>query len=180
MTAGPAIIRWLIGVVTLVVSAALGGCDAPVGDYLAASSISRSGFAKHDVGRAVADGQDIRLWGFVDHGNVRTDRCAIDARDGSVNGVEPAATTWQFNLKASERDRAGASFAVCVPMDDGAEQLQRMFLADASAGRPTRVFVTGRIFTFDAPTNYRRRTGLYMRLRSSGDVLLAPPAPVAP
>jgi hypothetical protein len=49
-------------------------------------------------------------------------------------------------------------------------------LADAAAGRPTRVFVRGRIFTFDAPTNYSRAVGLYMDLESSADVLLTPAA----
>ncbi len=65
--------------------------------------------------------------------------------------------------------------SACRSMKDRPE-LQRRFLADAAAGRPTRVFVKGRIFTFDAPTNYRHAIGLYMEVGSSVDVLPGSPA----
>jgi hypothetical protein len=87
----------------------------------------------------------------------------------------PDAATWCFDLKARENDEAGHSFAVHVPADDGRDDLLRAFLADARAQRPTRVFLKGRLFTFDAPTNVATRSGLYMQLQSSQDILLRPP-----
>jgi hypothetical protein len=35
--------------------------------------------------------------------------------------------------------------------------------------------VTGRVFTFDAPTNVTPLTGLYLELESSDDILLEVP-----
>ena len=46
------------------------------------------------------------------------------------------------------------------------------FVADAQAGRPSKVFVSGRLATFDAPSSDRVRTGLIMEVQSSDDILL--------
>lgn len=157
----------------LFVSAALCGCDDAIGEYVAASSISSSGLATRGFAGRVSDGQAIKVWGFVDAANVQTDRCTARPEAAPGPGADAPRSKWQFNLKARANDRAGASFAVCAPLDAGAAELQRRLLADVAAGRPTRVFVRGRIFTFDAPTNYRRAVGLYVETESSADVLLA-------
>ena len=176
MANGSTMMRRFIALLILFVSASLSGCDDSIGGYLAASTISSNGFAKRDFGRRVTDGQTLSVWGFVDHANVQTGRCTARVREDPANGMDPPPARWQFNLKARANDRAGESFAVCVPIDDGSARLQHRFLADAAAGRPTRVFVKGRIFTFDAPTNYRHAIGLYMEVGSSADVLPGSPA----
>jgi hypothetical protein len=61
---------------------------------------------------------------------------------------------------------------VRVPNDPGRDQLLWAFAADARAGRPTRVFVTGRIYPFVAPTNTSTLTGLYLEPRSSREIRL--------
>jgi hypothetical protein len=43
-------------------------------------------------------------------------------------------------------------------------------VADARARRATKLFVTGRLFAFDAPTQTLDRTGLYFQLRSSQNI----------
>jgi hypothetical protein len=48
-------------------------------------------------------------------------------------------------------------------------------MADASAQQPTKVFVTGKLFTFAAPANIAARTGLTMAVASSAAILLDPP-----
>ncbi|MDX1378892.1 MAG: hypothetical protein R3307_08590, partial [Anaerolineales bacterium] len=90
-------------------------------------------------------------------------------------GEGPDTSTWRFNLKAGENDEAGHSFPVFVPNDQARDGLLRLFLSDARAQRATRVFVTGRIFTHDAPTNLANLTGIYMELQSSDDILLELP-----
>ena len=61
---------------------------------------------------------------------------------------------------------------VRVPNDPGRDNLLRTFVADAKAGRPTKVFVKGTLHAFDAPTNGITLTGLYLELGSSGDICL--------
>jgi hypothetical protein len=89
------------------------------------------------------------------------------------SGEGPGPGTWRFNLKAEADDVVGRSFAVHVPNDAGWEDQLRRFVADARAGRPTKVFVSGRPFTFDAPTQARDLTGLYLELESSREIRLA-------
>jgi hypothetical protein len=69
----------------------------------------------------------------------------------------------------------GRSFAVLVPNDAGRECRLERFVADTRTGRATKVFVTGRLFTFRAPTQTLGLTGLYSRLRSSQDLRFDPP-----
>jgi len=49
------------------------GCDAQVGGYIPASSIARGGFVSNENAAAKAVGREIKLWGFVDHGNLYGD-----------------------------------------------------------------------------------------------------------
>ena len=166
--------RYLI-LAGLVASLLLAGCNGQVGDYTAASSISKGGFARNgEELRALAD-QEVKLWGFVDHSNMYGDEGAKAILGDWWSGAGPDATTWRFNLKARAGDAAGKSFAVYVQNDEGRDELLRRFVEDASAGRPTRVFLTGRIVIFDAPTNNATLTGLTLELQSSDDVLLALP-----
>ena len=162
--------------IMLIFTAVMGGCDAPVGDYLPASAISRNGFAWDAASVGRIEGQAVKLWGYVDHANLYGDDGAREILGEWWSGPGPSAAAWRFNLKARAEDGAGQSFAVHVPNDAGRDELLRIFRADAESGRPTRVFVTGRLATFDAPTNAADRTGLVLETESSQDILLAPPA----
>ena len=167
--------RYLGGFIMLVVTLYLSGCSGQTGDYVAASSISRNGFARDAAAMRKMDGQEVKLWGFVDHGNLYGDEGAKEILGDWWSGEGPTATTWRFNLKANEDDEVGQSFAVHVPNDEGRDALFRTFVADAGAGKPTKVFLRGRLRTFDAPTNAAALTGLRMELESSDDIRLEPP-----
>jgi hypothetical protein len=158
--------------ITLVVSVFVAGCDRRTGDYVAASSISQNGFARDGNAMRALNGQEVKLWGFVDHNNMYGDGGARLILGDWWSGEGPRAATWQFNLKARADDQAGKSFAVHVPNDQGRDDLLRLFVADAKAGKPTQVFITGRLFTFDAPTNAGVFTGLYIELQSAHDIQL--------
>jgi len=159
----------------LVVALLLAGCSQQVGDYVAASSISRNGFARDGNKMRKVDGQEIKIWGFVDHDNLYGDEGAKEILADRWSGDGPSPATWRFDLKAKADDEAGHSFSVHIPNDQRRDDLLKAFVADARAGKPTRVFVTGRIFTFDAPTNVTPLTGLYMELQSSDDIRLQLP-----
>ena len=160
----------------LAVSLLLAGCQQQVGDYVAASSISRNGFARDDAALSRVDGQEVKLWGYVDPSNLYGDASAQAILGDWWSGEGPDAATWRFNLKARAGDEAGQSFAVDVPNDQGRDDLLRAFVADAQSQRPTKVFVTGRLTTFDAPATDRVRTGLTMEVQSSDDILLEAPS----
>ncbi len=164
-----------LSLIMLVATMFLAGCSEQMGDYLAASSISKAGFARNGEAMRKADGQEIKVWGFVDHGNMYGDEGARMILEDWWSGDGPNATTWRFNLRASKDDEAGHSFPVHIPNDQGRDDLLKVFLADARAQQPTKVFVKGRIFTVDAPTNVTSLTGLYMELESSHDILLELP-----
>jgi len=152
------------------------GCSNQIGDYVAASSISRNGFARDAEAMRKLDGQEIKVWGFVDYGNIYGDAGAKAILGDWWSGDGPDAGTWRFNLKADPGDKTGNSFPVLAPNDPGRDELLKAFLADANAQRPTRVFVKGKLHTFDAPTNTGALTGLSLELESSDDILLGPPA----
>jgi uncharacterized protein len=150
-------------------------CGDQAGDYLAASSISSFGFAKNDEQIRAWQGKKIRLWGFVDHQNLYGDESAREILGEWWSGYGPDSGTWRFNLKAKEDDPAGRSFAVFVAADPGRDELLKVFLADARAGRSTKVYLEGSLLTFDAPTNGRLLHGLRMELQSSRDIRLTLP-----
>jgi hypothetical protein len=75
-------------------------------------------------------------------------------------------------IKAQADDAVGKSFAVTVPNDAGRDELLRRFVADAQAQQPTKVFVAGRLTTFEAPSSDRVRTGLMLDVQSSSDIRL--------
>jgi len=77
-------------------------------------------------------------------------------------------------IQARKDDEAERSLAVHVPNDPGRDELLRTFPADAGAGKPTTVFVKGKIFTFAAPANLRRYTRPYMDVQSSRDIGFQP------
>ncbi len=141
--------------------------------YTAASSLTRNGFAKDDEQVRGLDGQVVQLWGFVDHGNIYGDESAKAILGDWWSGAGPDASTWRFNLKANAGDATGQSFAVHVSNDAGRDDLLRAFAADAQAGRPTKVFIAGRLSTFDAPSTDRVRTGLLLDVQSSSDISIA-------
>jgi len=152
----------------------LAGCSEQMGDYVAVSSISTDGFAKQTV--HIVDGQVVKLWGFADHGNLYGNEGAQEILQEWWSGPGPDENSWRFNLMAAADNEIGHSFPVYVPNGAGRDDLLRAFVADARTQKPTRVFVTGRLFTFDAPGNVTTRIGLYMEAASAHDVLLAPQA----
>jgi hypothetical protein len=151
------------------------GCQQQAGGDVAASSISRDGFALDGAALRRLDGQEIKLWGYVDHGNLYGDAGARAILQEWWSGDGPNAKTWRFNVKANADDEAGRSFAVHVPNDSGRDPLLTRFLADARTGRPTKVFVKGKLLTFDAPTSGTLLTGLIVEPSSSRDILLEAP-----
>ena len=86
-----------------------------------------------------------------------------------------SAASWRFNLKARPGDETGESFAVHVRNDSGRAALLDAFVADARLRRPTKVFLQGRVFSFDAPTEGATLTGLHIEVLSSQDIRLATP-----
>lgn len=163
----------LVGLTVLLLA-----CDERIGGYVALSSITEAGFARQGKSFSGQSGQEMLVWGFVDHHNIYGDGRARDILEEWWGGEGPGASNWRFNVKAKADDTAGRSFAVRVPEDPGRDQLLRVFVEDARAGRPTRVFLRGRIYAFDAPTNLGVLTGLRMELHSSRDILLELPDPL--
>ena len=152
----------------------LNGCNNKSKGYIAATSITKNGFARHKESIQKLNGSKIRIWGYVDHCNIYADdvnEILADWRAG--NGPNP--TTWRFNLKAKPDDNAGESFAVYVKNDKHREKLLKNFIADAKAAKPTRVFVKGKILAFDAPINFRTLTSLRIEVESAKDILLEYP-----
>ena len=153
----------------------LAGCNEPMGNYIPASSISKNGFAINGDAMRKNHGQEILVWGFVDHSNLYGDDGAKKILEEWWSGDGPNAATWGLNLKANAEDQAGQSFPVRVPNDPGRDNLLKVFLADARAHRPTKVFIKGKLFTFAAPSNVTFLTGLYIEARSSQDISLGFP-----
>ena len=142
------------------------GCvDKSLDGYVPASSFSKKGFAKNREQALTNRGKVIKVWGYVDGANVFS-------KEWKDNSPEK----WRFKLKAKPWEDAGQSFSIHVPVDDGHDELVTLFVANHLINKPTRVFVTGRISTFDAPMNFVRKTGLYMEVNSSKDILLEVPA----
>jgi hypothetical protein len=163
-----------VSAVVLMVAILLFGCNQQIGDYIAASSISRDGFAISKKALDGISGKEVKLWGFVDHGNLYGDVAVKAILQEWWSGDGPSASSWRFNLKANADDAVGHSFPVHVANDAGRNALLQRFLADARAGRATKVFMTGRLFTFAAPTNISPLTGIYMEVQSSNDILFEP------
>ena len=143
------------------------GCeeDKAIGGYTPASAFSKDGFARDRKWALNQRGKEIKVWGYVDGSNVFP-----------VGGDDNRPGHWRFHLKAQSDDKAGGSFAIHVPVDDGHDRLTALFEANDRAGKPTRVFVTGQLSTFDARGNFTRQTGLFLTLATSNDILPKPPA----
>ena len=151
--------------IILIAPLLLGGCvDKSMGGYVPASSFSKKGFAKNRKEVLAHRGKALKVWGYVDGGNVFP-------KDWGDN--QPG--KWRFKLKAKPWDDVGQSFSIHIPVDDRHDELVALFEATDLADKPTRVFVTGILSTFDAPMNFVRKTGLFMDLNSSKDVLLKAP-----
>ena len=143
----------------------LGGCkDKPIAGYIPASSFSKKGFAKNRDEVLALRGKVLKVWGYVDGGNVFP-------KDWGTN--QPG--KWRFKLKAKPSDEVGQSFSIHIPVDDRHDELVALFEDSDFADKPTRVFVTGKLSTFDAPMNFVRKTGLSMDVNSSKDILLKVP-----
>lgn len=166
--------RTTLLMVVIMATAFVPGCDDRIGDYIPAYAISENGFAR-SAAIPGSSGQPIQLWGFVDYGNLFGGTGARHVLGELWSGDGPGPGTWRFNLKAHQDDPAGNSFAVHVPDDERRDAILGLFVANARAKKPTRVFLKGKVFTFDAPANFNRQTGLYVELASSDDILFTPP-----
>lgn len=156
-------------------SAGLLGCGSDEGIYVAAGALSENGFARDEAQIRALEGREVKVWGFVDHGNLYGDDGAKRILGDWWSGPGPGPQTWRFDLKAGAEDQTGRSFPVHAPNDPWRDDILRAFVANAGAGLPTRVFLTGRISTFPAPTNTGTVTGLSMVLASSRDISIGQP-----
>ncbi|MGA7877171.1 MAG: hypothetical protein WCA08_16040 [Desulfoferrobacter sp.] len=121
--------------IVLIIATLMVGCNEGTGDYIAASSVSKNGFAWNRKEMRDLRGQEIKIWGFVDHSNIYGDEGAKQILGDWWSGDGPSASTWSFNLKSRENDEVGHSFSVRVPNDQGRDDLLKAFLADAKAQR---------------------------------------------
>ncbi len=169
--------HWRSRVGVLACAFVAAGCRVPSGSYLAAAAISEHGFARSADDLQPLQGRDIRVWGYVDHGNVYGDAAARSILGDYWSGEGPNPETWRFGLKAEADDTVGQSFPVHVRNDAGRDALLAAFRADAEVGRPTRVFIQGRLRTYAAPTNFRTLTGIVLEVSSSQAIRLNAPAP---
>jgi len=164
-----------IGFFLLLVVILVVGCTNQIGGYEAAYSISKKGFTKNLDSFGEMEGQVVQLWGYVDQGNIYGDEETKMILGDWWSGYGPSSTKWQFNLKARSNDKTGESFAVIVQNDEGRDDLLRAFLADANAQKATKVFLRGRISTFDASSNLQKLQGIILEVQSSNDILLELP-----
>jgi hypothetical protein len=151
------------------------GCSKQIGGYEAASSISKNGFVRSPDSIGDMEGQEVQIWGYVDHGNIYGDDEVKEILGDWWSGEGPTTKSWQFNLKTKSNDKTGESFAVIIQTDDGRNDLLKAFLEDAIAQKATKVYLTGTLYTFDASTNLKLLTGLYLEIQSSSDILLEQP-----
>jgi hypothetical protein len=156
----------------LVCIAALTACEQPSQAYVSAADLTRHGFAREGAVARRLQGRTVRVWGFVDQANLYGDPGTRDVLGEWWSGEPDDPATWRFNLKAHPDDKAGHSFAVHVRNDPGRRRLLSAMVADARAGRATKVYVTGTLRTFDAPTNVSKQTGIYLEVDGSSGVLL--------
>ena len=166
--------RWL-RLAALATTLWLYGCAETIDGYLAASSFSTKGFARSDASPVSGENDEVKVWGFVDHANIYGDADARKILGGWWSGESSLPSTWRFDLKARVEDQAGESFPVWLPNDPYRDEVLRVLVTDANRGSPTKVFLTGRLHTFEAPTNYTTAHGLSIEVDSSADVLFAPP-----
>lgn len=170
-----ALARRRVVLVVLMLAAVLPGCSQRNGEYASVSTFSRNGFVKNTGQAQALVGKVVKAWGYVDYGNLTGDTGAKAVLGEWWSGEGPDASAWGFNVKAGPQVPVGRSFQVRVKNDDGRDDLLKEFATNASANRPTQVFVKGRVRTFDAPLNITERTGLYMEVESSSDISLRAP-----
>lgn len=163
---------WWRVLVLLVAALWIVGCNEEVDGIIPVKEIARNGFLIDDQAIVDLSGQQVRFLGYVDHGNLYGDSSARKILGEWWAGEGPDAGTWRFNLKADADDATGHSFAVHVPNDEGRDALLKLFVADAREQRPTRVFLKGKLLTFDAPTQISGLTGLYLEVSSSQEIQL--------
>ncbi len=135
------------------------------GDYLAVASITRGQ-------KLNADGNEIKVWGFVDHSNIFANG-AQQILEQCWAGDCSAPAQWRFSIKSGQNAETGSGhFSVYAPNDQGRDALLKAFLADAKAGRPTEVFVKGRVSAAKLHSNFSSHVHVRIDVTSSQDILL--------
>lgn len=153
----------------------LTACEGASDEYVAAAAITRDGLARDGAELSAMQGENIRVWGYVDEGNLYSDGTGREILGDLWSGEPRNPATWRFDMKAHRTDDTGHSFAVIVRNDDGRDALLRTIVANAEAGRSTRAYVTGTVRTFAAPANAITRTGLYLEVAGSQAIALETP-----
>jgi hypothetical protein len=156
--------------------AGLAGCQESSNAHEPVADLVRNGFVRDEAAARRLDTTTISISGFVDHHNLYGDATAREILGEWWSGDTAEPATWRFNLKAHENDAPGHSFAVHVRNDQDRDKLLEAIVADARAGRPTRVRVTGTARMFRAPTNAATLTGLYLEVPASSGIVLVSPA----
>ena len=160
----------------LVAAVWITGCDDHVDGYIPVKEIARNGFLIDQQATGLLPGKEVRLWGYVDHGNLYGDSDVREILEEWWAGEGPDAVTWRFNLKADADDAVGHSFPVRIHDNDTRrDKLLRKFVADARGQKPTKVFLKGTLQSYEAPTQVSTLTGLYLEVSSSQDIQLPPP-----
>lgn len=83
-----------------------------VADFLAATASDEGTVAE-------LQGREVRLWRFVDQGNLHGEAVAKRVLGEWWSGEGPDPDYWRFDLKACPDDPVGNAFAVLVPNDAG-------------------------------------------------------------
>jgi uncharacterized protein len=142
-------------------------CRPAEQDYMAANRISRAGFLRDTDLIDQREGKEILLWGYVDTGNIFADADARSTLGDLWSGQHRRAGHWRFGLKGRSEDATGQSFEVQVRNDILREDVLRVLATDAAAGRLTKIFLKGRLATFDAPLNQSSRVGIRVDVSAS-------------
>ena len=158
---------FLMGVVAVGTIPVLGGEKAnPETTVIPASSISRNGFARSRTRMKKLDGQVIRVCGYVDYSNFFPE--SLDGRGVYTN-------VWRFNMKSAPDDAAGKSFGIRVKKDEARSTIQQRIRDNMLAGKPTKVYISGKVSTYDLSTNFRRLTGFHIDVSSSTGISFQEP-----
>lgn len=154
----------------------MAGCSQTIDGYTAASTVSANGFARMPMASQCCGCRQFKLWGYVDQLNIYGNAGARELLGPWWSGEGPDSSAWRFNLKARAEDGVGQSFAVYAPDDPYRDRILSIFAEHANRQTPIRVFLKGRLSTFEAPNNITTPVGLYMELGSSQDILIDPPS----
>lgn len=83
---------------------------------------------------------------------------------------------WYFAVLSSDQGGTGTGARVFLPKGDMGEQVFAQLASRYRDGAPTKVWVTGTVSLFDAPTNISMLTGMQFHVESADAVEFASPS----